>query len=214
MNHLTPNDKCSMCEACERPVQIVCSMKFSLNWNPLNGLMQSHLLNYTSVIKFKCTDTEGLLFAHMEHFEWARHNRSTQLIRFIQQRKNKNLFWRLSTLAVVAEREMHAKQTNQRVVILSPHSINSQSEKYDYYFMRRPWNIRKSKWSGFECCLSLSKIRWIERLVAWFEAKWNRECKTRLFFFLRKTTENCVCFLFGFEWLSRFWWRTSQSPWV
>lgn len=44
----------------------------------------------------------------------------------------KHLIRRLSTSSVAAEREMHT-QANQRVVILSPHSINLRSEKYDYY---------------------------------------------------------------------------------
>lgn len=185
MNHLTPNDKCSMCEACERPVQIVCSMKFSLNWNPLNGLMQSHLLNYTSVIKFKCTDTEGLLFAHMEHFEWARHNRSTQLIRFIQQRKNKNLFWRLSTLAVVAEREMHAKQTNQRVVILSLHSINSQSEKYDYLFYAQTLIWAKH---------SKIQMKWIRMLFESVKNSMNRKTGRMIWSKMKSWMQNSFIF--------------------
>lgn len=58
-------------------------------------------------------DAEGLLFAHMEFFESVNTIDSTHSTSKKKKKNKTNLFWRLSTLSVVAEREMHTKQANR-----------------------------------------------------------------------------------------------------
>lgn len=136
MNHLTPNDKCSMCE----PFKIVCSMNFSVNWNPLKGLMQSHLLNYTSVIKFKCA-TPKVCCLHTWNFSnepgtIGQHNWSDSFnINERGKKKNTSIPKAQHFVGGSGTGNAYASQSTCRV--LSPHSINLRSEKYDYYLFHR-----------------------------------------------------------------------------
>lgn len=121
-----------LCFGC-RSSRWVCSIqivfdKFSLNWNPLKGFMQSHLLNYTSVIKFKCTTARRRFVVCTTQIEFFYSMSPAQLDDTIDSnnQKNKSVLKVRHFCRAIKEREMRTQAIS--IVILSPHrQLNTKS---------------------------------------------------------------------------------------